>query len=266
MGIVNVTPDSFSDGGLFLAAEAAVAQGELLASQGAVLLDIGGESTRKNATPVDAEEELQRVIPVIEWLRRTRAVISIDTMKPDVAEAAIQAGAGVVNDIRGLQGDSGIAAIIARHRAGAIVMHNPAVLGSAEPLSGDPIAICLAYFEKSIGIARAAGIPDDRIVLDPGFGFGKSPQQNLELLARFSELGQLGFPLLAGTSRKSFIGRITGRDASDRLVGTLATSVVAALAGAAIVRVHDVAEHMEALQVTAAIRAAASLPDARANA
>jgi dihydropteroate synthase len=266
MGIVNVTPDSFSDGGLFLAAEAAVAQGELLARQGAVLLDIGGESTRKDATPVSAEDELRRVIPVIEWLHRTRALISIDTMKPVVAEAAIKAGAAVVNDIRGLQGDPELAAVIARHRAGAIVMHNPGVLGSGEPLSGDPIETCLAYFEKSIGIARRAGIPEDRIVLDPGFGFGKSPQQNLELLARFSELGRLGFPLLAGTSRKSFIGRVTGREASDRLVGTLATNVVATLAGAAIVRVHDVAEHMEALQVTAAIRAAAPAPDARADA
>jgi dihydropteroate synthase len=266
MGIVNVTPDSFSDGGLFLTAEAAVAQGELLAGQGAQLLDIGGESTRKDATPVSAEEELRRVIPVIEKLRRTSALKSIDTMKPAVAEAAIRAGASVVNDIRGLQGDTGIADIIARCGAGAIIMHNPALLGSAEPLPGDPVKICLAYFERSLEIARSAGIPEDRIVLDPGFGFGKSPQQNLELLARFSELSQLGFPLLAGTSRKSFIGRVTGREAPDRLVGTLATSVVAALAGAAIVRVHDVAEHVEALQMVAAIRAAAPAPVRRTRA
>ena len=255
MGIVNATPDSFSDGGLFLSAEAAVAQGELLAGEGAVLLDIGGESTRKDATPVSVEEELRRVIPVIEWLSHTRALISIDTMKPAVAEAGLKAGAVIVNDIRGLQGDPEMAPLVARFGAGVIVMHNPGVFGSSEPLDGDPIEVCLAYFEKSIGIARRAGIPEDRIVLDPGFGFGKSPEQNLELLARFSELHQLGFPLLAGTSRKSFIGRVIGREAPDRLIGTLATNVVAALAGAAILRVHDVAQHVEAMRMIAAIKA-----------
>jgi len=256
MGIVNVTPDSFSDGGLFLAAEAAVAQGELLAGEGAVLLDIGGESTRKDAIPVGTEEELRRVLPVIEWLSHTRALISIDTMKPAVAEAGLKAGATIVNDIRGLQGDPDMAPLVARFGAGVIVMHNPGVFGSSEPLDGDPIEVCLAYFKKSIGIARRAGIPEDRIVLDPGFGFGKSPEQNLELLARFSELRQLGFPLLAGTSRKSFIGRVIGREAPDRLIGTLATNVVAALAGAAIIRVHDVAGHIEAMRMVAAISAA----------
>ena len=265
MGIVNVTPDSFSDGGMFLAAEAAVEQGELLASQGAALLDIGGESTRKDATPVTAEEELRRVTPVVEWLQKTRALVSIDTMKPVVAEAAIKAGASIVNDVRGLQGDPGLATVAARTRAGVVIMHNPALLGSAEPLPGDPIEICLAYFEKSLSIARRAGIPDDRIVLDPGFGFGKSLEQNLELLARFSELNQLGFPLLAGTSRKSFIGRVTGREADDRLSGTIATTVAAALAGAAIVRVHDVLEHIDAMRMAAAIRAAAP-SDKRGNA
>lgn len=256
MGIVNVTPDSFSDGGLFLAPDAAIAQGQRLAREGAAILDIGGESTRKDATPVDAEEELQRVIPVIEALKESGALVSIDTMKPAVAEAALIAGATIVNDIRGLQGDPGIATIAAAYGAGVIAMHNPGVLGSAIPIEGDPIEACLGYFQRSIAIARRAGITEDRLVLDPGFGFGKSPEQNLALLARFSELHQTGFPLLAGTSRKSFIGRVTGREAPDRLVATLATNVIAALAGAAIIRVHDVAEHVEAMTMVAAIRAA----------
>jgi len=255
MGIVNVTPDSFSDGGLFLSAGAALAQGGRLAKEGAAILDIGGESTRKDATPVSAEEELRRVIPVIEGLRGTNLPISIDTMKPAVAKAALLAGASIVNDIRGLQGDPDLAAVAAEFGAGVIVMHNPALLGSAIQLDGDPVEICLAYFEKSLAIARQAGIAEDRIVLDPGFGFGKSPQQNFELLARFGELGRLGFPLLAGTSRKSFIGKVTGREAPDRLIGSLAANIAAALAGAAIVRVHDVAEHIEAMKVVAAIRA-----------
>jgi dihydropteroate synthase len=135
-------------------------------------------------------------------------------------------------------------------------MHNPGLLGSAKAMEGDPIEACLAFFERSLDIARRAGIQEDRIVLDPGFGFGKSPGQNLELLARFSELGRLGFPLLAGTSRKSFIGKVTGRDNPDRLIGTIVTNVVAALAGAAIARVHDVAEHVEAMRMIAAIRGA----------
>jgi dihydropteroate synthase len=256
MGIINVTPDSFSDGGLFLAADAAIAQGLKLAREGAAILDIGGESTRKGATPVSAEEELRRVIPVIEALKGAGALISIDTMKPAVAEAAFKAGAVIVNDVRGLQGDPGIATIAAAYRAGVIAMHNPGLLGSAIPIDGDPIDACLGYFERSIAIARRAGIAKDRLVLDPGFGFGKSPEQNLAILARFSELHQAGFPLLAGTSRKSFIGRVTGRGAPDRLVATLATNVIAALAGAAIIRVHDVAEHVEAMTMVAAIRAA----------
>jgi dihydropteroate synthase len=256
MGIVNVTPDSFSDGGLFLASDVAIEHGARLAEEGADILDIGGESTRGNATAVTAEEEMRRVLPVIEGLRTKAALLSIDTMKAEVAAAAVAAGAHIVNDIRGLQGDPELPKVAARHAAGVIAMHNPGLLGSSKPMEGDPVAGCLAYFERSIDIARRAGIREDHIVLDPGFGFGKSLEQNLELLARFSELSALGFPVLAGTSRKSFIGKITERESDARLVGTLVTNVAAAFAGAAIVRVHDVAEHVEAMRMAAAIRGA----------
>jgi dihydropteroate synthase len=256
MGIVNVTPDSFSDGGLFLDADAAIAQGRRLAEEGAAILDIGGESTRKDAAPVSEEEERRRVLPVIEALRTTGVLISIDTIKGSVAEAAIDAGAHILNDIRGLQGDPDMAAVAARRKAGVVAMHNPGLLGSAEALPGDPIRACRLYFGRTLEIARAAGVGDDRLVLDPGFGFGKAPEQNFEILRRLPELNELGFPVLVGTSRKSFIGRITGRESADRLIGTLVTSAIAAMGDAAILRVHDVAAHVEAMQVAAAIRSA----------
>ena len=260
MGIVNVTPDSFSDGGQFLEAGRAVAHGRSLAESGAAILDIGGESTRAGASPVSVQVEIGRVVPVVAGLASTSAVLSVDTIKPEVAAAALQAGAHVVNDVRGLQGDLQLTQVAARFGAGAIVMHNPGLLGSAAPLPGDPIRACLDYFARSLDIARRAGIREDRIALDPGFGFGKSLEQNFELLARLPELLVLGLPILVGTSRKSFIGKITGRpEAADRLIGSLATGVAAALAGAAILRVHDVGEHVEALKIAAAIRAASPL-------
>jgi dihydropteroate synthase len=257
MGIVNVTPDSFSDGGLFLDRDAAIAAARAQIAAGAEIVDIGGESTRGNAVAVPEEEELRRVLPVVAALRSAEALISIDTMKAPVAAQAIAAGADIVNDIRGLQGDPRMAEVAARHGAGVVAMYNPGLLGSAKPIAGDPVAACLAFFERTLDIARRAGILEDRIVLDPGFGFGKAPEQNLELIARLDELAALGFPLLVGTSRKSFIGKVTGEAAPGRLVGTLATNVAAALAGAAIVRVHDVPEHVTAMKMTAAIRAAA---------
>jgi dihydropteroate synthase len=264
MGIVNVTPDSFSDGGQFLQAEQAIAHGRRLAASGAAILDIGGESTRAQAMPVSAQDEIGRVVPVVAGLASTDAVLSVDTMKPEVATAALQAGAHVVNDIRGLQGDPHLAEVAARFGAGVVVMHNPGLLGSAQPLPGDPVRACLDFFDRSLEVARRAGIIGDRIALDPGFGFGKSLEQNLELLARLPELAVLGLPILVGTSRKSFIGKITGRpEAADRLLGTLATNIAAALAGAAIVRVHDVPEHGEALAMAAAIRAASPAGAAR---
>jgi dihydropteroate synthase len=254
MGIVNVTPDSFSDGGLFADAAGAVAHARTLAAEGADILDIGGESTRGNAEPVPEAEEMRRVLPVITALADSGKPLSIDTMKAGVAEAALVAGAHIVNDIRGLQGDPALAEAAARHGAGIVVMHNPGILGSTKPLAGDPIETCLRFFERSLQIARAAGIRDDRIAIDPGFGFGKSPEQNLELLARLPELGSLGCPILVGTSRKAFIGKVTGRDARERLTGTLVTNVAAALAGAAIIRVHDVEPHVEAMRMVAALR------------
>ena len=262
MGIVNVTPDSFSDGGLFADVRIAVAHGRKLAGQGAAILDIGGESTRGNATAVPDEDEKRRVLPVIEGVAAAGVLISIDTMKASVAEAAIAAGAHIVNDIRGLQGDPDLPQVAARHGAGVIAMHNPGLLGSTKPLPGDPIEACLAFFERSLAIARRAGILEDRIAFDPGIGFGKSAEQNLEIVARTAELTACGFPILIGTSRKGFIGQVTGREAQDRVIGTLVTNVAAALHGAAIVRVHDVAEHVEAMKMAAAVRGAASGPPA----
>src|SRR5689334_22371340 len=174
MGIVNVTPDSFTDGGLFFDADTARTHGAKLADEGAAILDIEGESTRGNATPVPADEEMRRVLPVIEGLRNRNPLISIDTMKAKVAEAAIAAGAHIVNDIRGLQGDPDLVRVAAEHGAGVIAMHNPGLLGSTMPMQGDPVAGCLAFFERSLENARRAGVAEDRIVLDPGFGFGKS--------------------------------------------------------------------------------------------
>ncbi|RAI22574.1 dihydropteroate synthase [Afifella marina] len=256
MGIVNVTPDSFSDGGQFFRTEAAIEHGLRLHDEGAVILDVGGESTRANAEPVAADEEIRRILPVIEALTANGILVSVDTMKAEVARAAISVGAQILNDVRGLLGDPEMAAVAARSGAGVIAMHNQGVFGSAKPMEIDPVAGCIAFFRRALDVARKAGVAEDRIVLDPGFGFGKSPEQNLQLLARFGELETLGLPLLAGTSRKSFIAKIAGADDTDRLAGTLATNVVAALAGAAIVRVHDVTEHVAAKRIAAAIRGA----------
>jgi len=257
MGVVNVTPDSFSDGGRFADAAAAVAQGRRLAAEGATILDVGGESTRLGATPVAAAEEMRRVLPVVEALAG-EALVSVDTMKPAVADAALRAGAAILNDVRGLQGDPAMAEVAARHGAGLVVMHNPGLLGSAKPLPGDPVAICLDFFGRSLDIARRAGVPEDRIALDPGLGFGKSVEQNFELIARIPELAALGFPILIGASRKSFIGHVTGRPLGERLFGTVAANAAAALAGAAILRVHDVAAHADLVRVAAAIRGASA--------
>ena len=256
MGILNVTPDSFSDGGLFADESAAATHGKGLMKAGAAILDIRGESTRGDASPVSEEEEMRRVLPVVAALRSEKILLSIDTMKAKVAEAALAGGAHIVNDVRGLQGDPGMADVAANWGAGLVVMHNPGLLGSSRPIEGDPIAACLAFFKRSLDIALPARVREDRIALDPGFGFGKSPEQNLELLARIDELGELGFPILVGTSRKSFIGKFTGRETPNLLVGTIVTNVLAVLAGAAIIRVHDVAEHVAAIRMTAAIRAA----------
>lgn len=256
MGVVNVTPDSFSDGGLFADEEAAIAQGRRLAAEGGAIVDIGGESTRPGGAPVDEAEEKRRVLPVIAALAGSGVLISIDTIKPSVAAAALEAGAHIVNDVRGLQGDPALARVAAEHGAGVVAMHNPALFGSTTGTEGDAVAACIAYFRKTMEIADRAGIAADRIVLDPGLGFGKTLEQNLALIARLGELAALGLPLLLGASRKSFLGKLLDRPVDQRLLGTLAAHMAAALNGAAILRVHDMAEHVDFVRVAAALRAA----------
>lgn len=252
MGILNVTPDSFSDGGLFQGEAAARSQAERLVGEGAAILDIGGESTRPGHTPVPAAEEQARVLPVIRALAPGLSVpISIDTYKASTAEVALAAGATIVNDVWGLQREPDIARVAAAHGAPVIVMHNRETIDPAI----DIVADMLRFFERSLGIARAAGIPDADIVLDPGIGFGKSWEQHLESLRRLPEIRALGFPLLVGVSRKSLLGRLHDRETrpTDRLHGSLSAHALAATLGADIVRVHDVAAHVDAMRVVDAV-------------
>ncbi|KQT46725.1 dihydropteroate synthase [Methylobacterium sp. Leaf456] len=252
MGILNVTPDSFSDGGRFEGVAAARAQADALMADGAHILDIGGESTRPGHAPVPADEEQARVLPVIVALAPGLSVpISIDTYKASTAEVALKAGATIVNDVWGLQREPDIARVAAVHGAPVIVMHNRETI---DP-NLDIVADMKRFFERSLDIARRAGIPDADIVLDPGIGFGKSWDQHLEALRRLPEIRALGFPLLVGVSRKSLLGRLHDRETAprDRLVGSIAAHVLAGTLGADIVRVHDVAQHVEALRVLDAV-------------
>jgi dihydropteroate synthase len=257
MGVVNVTPDSFSDGGRYLDAAAAIAHGLQLEAEGASILDVGGESTRPGAAPVAEAEELRRVIPVIEGLiaAGSRAQISIDTSKSGVAVRALEAGAGLVNDVTALRGDPKMAGVIADAGADCCLMH---MLGEPRTMQRDPryddvVSDIKAFLEERTSFAVRAGIPLERIVLDPGIGFGKTVEHNLELLRRLDELVALGRPVVIGTSRKSFLGKLTGRDApDDRVAATVATNVLAYERGARIFRVHDVAPVHDALTVTAA--------------
>jgi len=256
MGVVNVTPDSFSDGGAFLDRDAAIDHGLRLAFEGADVLDVGGESTRPGADPVPASEELDRVIPVIEGIRaRNESVrISIDTSKAAVAAAALDAGAGYVNDVTALRGDPEMAALVAERRVDVCLMH---MLGTprtmqAEARYDDVVADVKAFLAERIEAAVAAGIALERIEVDPGIGFAKTIEHNLELLARLRELTALGRPLVLGTSRKSFLGTITGRETAERVPATLATVVMAYERGASMFRVHDVAPARDALAVAAA--------------
>jgi len=254
MGVVNVTPDSFSDGGLTLDPGAAIAHGRELVAQGAAILDVGGESTRPGAEPVGAEEELRRVVPVIEGLAGAGARLSIDTSKAQVAAAALDAGASIVNDVTALRGDPRMAALVAQRGCDVCLMH---MLGEPRTMQRDPtyndvVADVRAFLEERLHFAVARGIAEERVWLDPGIGFGKTIDHNLALLARLRELVALGRPLVVGTSRKSFLGTITGRPAGERVAGTLATNVLALAAGASIFRVHDVAEASDALAVAAA--------------
>jgi dihydropteroate synthase len=256
MGVVNVTPDSFSDGGTFLDRDAAVRHGLRLAFEGADLLDIGGESTRPGADPVSERDELDRVIPVIEGIRAGNAEvrISIDTSKAAVAAAAIDAGAGYVNDVTALRGDPEMAALVAERGVEVCLMHmlgTPRTMQS-EARYGDVVAEVRAFLAGRVEAAVAAGIALERIQVDPGIGFAKTIDHNLELLRRLRELTELGRPIVLGTSRKSFLGRITGRETAERVPATLATVVMGYERGAQVFRVHDVAPARDALLVAAA--------------
>jgi dihydropteroate synthase len=256
MGVVNVTPDSFSDGGQFLDPAVAIEHALELVSEGAVILDIGGESTRPGARPVAADEELRRVLPVIEGVRSAGAAveISVDTSKAVVAGAAIEAGATIVNDVTALRGDPEMAGLVADRGVDCCLMH---MLGTPRTMQRDPhyedvVGEVKAFLEERMGVAVAAGIGEERLLLDPGIGFGKTVEHNLELLRRLDELVALGRPVVIGTSRKSFLGRITGREVDERLAGTIATNVLAFERGARVFRVHDVAPVHDALAVAAA--------------
>jgi dihydropteroate synthase len=255
MGVVNVTPDSFSDGGLYLDPEAAIQHGEELARAGAAILDVGGESTRPGAEEVDVDEELRRVVPVIEGLAGGEAAISVDTSKAAVAAAALEAGAEIVNDVTALRGDPEMVVLCADRGATVVLMH---MLGTPRTMQRDPVyedvvADVKAFLAERMAVAVAAGVAEERIWLDPGIGFGKTAAHNLELLRRLAELRELGRPLVIGASRKSFIGRVDGSDAGERLGGTIASSVLAAAEGAEILRVHDVVEVGQAMAVASAI-------------
>jgi dihydropteroate synthase len=257
MGVINVTPDSFSDGGMFDDAASAIAHGRRLAAEGAGILDVGGESTRPGAAPVPAEDELVRVIPVVQGLTAV-ATVSIDTMKLQVAEAAVNAGARYVNDVTAFRHDPELAGLVADRRVDCCLMH---MLGEPrtmqrDPRYGDVVSEVKAFLEERMEFAIGEGVREERISLDPGIGFGKTLEHNLELLARLRELADFGRPLVIGTSRKSFLGRLTGRDVTERVPGTIATCVMALERGATVFRVHDVAAVSDALKVAAATLAA----------
>ncbi|MER8897284.1 dihydropteroate synthase [Mesorhizobium sp. M0676] len=253
VGILNVTPDSFSDGGLFITPDQAVAQAHRMVEEGAAVVDIGGESTRPGASPVTPEEEQTRILPVIAALAGSgEALISVDTYREETARLAVAAGAHIVNDVWGLQREPGIARVAAETGAGLVIMHT----GRGRQKLPDVIADQFLFLKASLEIARRSGVADDHIVLDAGFGFAKeTAEENLDLMARFSELKELGFPLMAGTSRKRFIGTVTGREAGARAAGTAATSVILRLKGADLFRVHDVAINVDALAVADAMLA-----------
>jgi dihydropteroate synthase len=254
MGVLNVTPDSFSDGGRFLDPATALEQASRMIAEGADILDIGAESTRPygGAVAVPSEEEIRRLGPVVPAAVAMGVPVSIDTMKATVAEWALAAGAAIVNDVWGLQRDSGLARVVAVHRVPVIIMHNR---DTADPAI-DIVADISASFSRSLEIARRAGIAREKIVLDPGIGFGKTAEQSLTAIARIGELKSFGLPLLVGASRKRFIDKVSPASPDQRLGGSIAAHVLAVLGGAAIIRTHDVAETVQALRVAAAIRSA----------
>jgi dihydropteroate synthase len=254
MGVVNVTPDSFSDGGLYLDADAAISHGRELVGHGAGILDVGGESTRPGAEAVSVEEELDRVVPVIRGLA-DRGTVSVDTSKLAVAEAALDSGASIVNDVTALRNDPEIGALCADRSAGLILMHmqgDPRSM-QANPTYDDVVDDVKAFLAERVAFAIDSGVAEEKVWLDPGIGFGKTLEHNLELLRRLGELRELGRPLVIGTSRKSFLGKIDGSEVGDRIGGTIASTVLAAAEGADVLRVHDVAETAQAMKMAAAI-------------
>ncbi|HEX8743915.1 MAG TPA: dihydropteroate synthase [Thermoleophilaceae bacterium] len=255
MGVVNVTPDSFSDGGEFLDADAAVAHAARLAEEGADVVDVGGESTRPGAEPVAEDIELQRVVPVVERAAQTLGLqVSIDTAKLAVAEAAIQAGARIVNDVTAFRAAPELAGLVASSGATCCLMHmqgEPRTM-QADPRYDEVVSDVKAFLEERLAFAVGEGVPEDRVWLDPGIGFGKTLDHNLELLRRLDEIVAIGRPVVVGTSRKSFLGKITGRPERERVPGTIATNVLAYERGAAVFRVHDVRETADALSVASA--------------
>ena len=251
MGVLNVTPDSFSDGGQFAAPERALAQARRMIAEGADIIDIGAESTRPyGSEPISADEELKRLQPVLPEIVALGIPVSIDSMKSAVVAWALHQGAAIANDIWGLQRDSGMAGLVAERGAPVIIMHNR---DSADPAI-DIMQDIADFFARSLDIAAKAGISPDKIILDPGIGFGKTPEQSMTALARLGELQSLGFPLLVGASRKRFISAVTPSEPHQRLGGSIAAHLLAAQNGARIIRAHDVAETVQALRVTAAIR------------
>lgn len=257
MGILNVTPDSFYDGKRYNTLENAVDRALKMIEEGADIIDIGGESTRPGAYPVSETEEIKRVIPVIKELsKQIRKPISIDTYKAKVAERAIDAGASVVNDIGGLLVDKNMAKIVAQAGVPIVIMHKKGTPRTMQryPMRGNGLSEIMSALRKSVSVAMDAGIPENRIILDPGIGFGKTAQYNLEILKRMGEFRIMGFPILIGTSRKRFIGTVLKLSVQESLYGTLATLVVAVMNGAHIVRVHDVREAVQAVTMCDAIR------------
>jgi dihydropteroate synthase len=253
MGVVNITPDSFSDGGRFVERDAAIAHARRLAEEGAEIIDLGGESTRPGAAPVSEDEELRRVIPVLE--KTNDLCVSVDTRRPAVMRAALEAGASMINDVQALQTPGAIEAVRESNCA-VCLMHmkgEPATM-QREPHYDDVVAEVKAFLRQRIATAEGAGIARERLVVDPGFGFGKTAEHNLTLLARLTEFRDLEVPLLAGLSRKSTLGKLTGRPVAERLAGSLAMALLALQSGATILRVHDVKETRDVVAVWEALR------------
>jgi dihydropteroate synthase len=259
MGVVNVTPDSFSDGGKFFDTAAAVAHGLRLVEQGAEILDVGGESTRPGATPVDEAEEIRRVVPVIGQLTaQVKIPVSIDTTKPAVAKAALNAGASIINDVLAVRGNEAVWKLVADFQAGYICMHSkgPLAAQAENPVYADVILEVNEFFQEQLGaLLNAAGVVPDQVALDVGIGFGKSPEHNLRLLANLRNFTRLRRPLLVGVSRKSFIGKLLGAEVNERLPASLACATLTVESGAQIIRTHDVAETVQAVRLTEALLA-----------